>query len=106
MSRKEENTPFICIGCKKSVLPLQNGSYRNHCPFCLISIHIDNKPGDRKSLCKGLMEPYKLIKSNKGWQIIHRCKKCAHEKANKVAEGLIQPDNWDKIIELVRIDLK
>ncbi|WDF05905.1 RNHCP domain-containing protein [Shouchella hunanensis] len=34
-----------------------NGSYRNHCPFCLYSKHQDIIPGDRASTCGGLMEP-------------------------------------------------
>lgn len=105
MSKKEENVHFICTNCKNHVLPLENGSYRNHCPFCLASIHVDNKPGDRKSLCRGLMIPCKLIyKGNKGWQIIHKCKKCGHEKANKIAEGCVQPDDWEFIIRLSQQD--
>ena len=101
MGRKEENVPFTCISCKKYVLPLHNGSYRNHCPFCLSSLHVDNKPGDRKSLCKGIMIPYKLIySSKKGWQIIHKCKSCNAEKANKIAEATVQADNWDSVVAL------
>ncbi|MBA3237248.1 MAG: RNHCP domain-containing protein [Parachlamydiaceae bacterium] len=23
-------------------MPLRNGSYRNHCPFCLSSLHVDD----------------------------------------------------------------
>lgn len=41
-----------------------------------------------------------IYKGNKGWQIVHKCKKCGHEKANKIAEGCIQPDNWDIIVAL------
>jgi hypothetical protein len=101
MSKKEENVPFICIACEKYVMPLQNGSYRNHCPFCLMSIHVDNTPGDRKSECNGLMIPYKLVyKGSKGWQIVHKCKQCSHEKANKIAVDDSQEDNWELIIRL------
>jgi hypothetical protein len=47
MSKKIENTGFVCEHCRKRVLPLTNGCYRNHCPFCL-SKHLDEHPGDRK----------------------------------------------------------
>lgn len=101
MSRKEENGSFICVVCEKYVLPLQNGSYRNHCPFCLSSVHVDNKPGDRKNACAGVMIPCKLIyNSKKGWQVIHKCSLCATLKVNKIAETGIQPDSWDAIIRL------
>ena len=47
------------------------------------------------------MIPFKLIyKGNKGWQIVHKCKKCGHKKANKIAEGCVQPDDWEFIIRL------
>jgi len=31
--------------------------HRNHCPYCLWSVHLDKTPGDRASLCRGGMEP-------------------------------------------------
>jgi DNA-directed RNA polymerase subunit RPC12/RpoP len=100
MGKKEENTPFICVICGQHVRALENGSYRNHCPFCLGSIHVDNSPGDRNSTCNGLMVACRLnYNGKKGWQIIHRCQKCGVEKANKIAEGS-QPDDWEKLIKL------
>ena len=105
MSKKDQNAHFICIVCNQNVLPLQNGSYRNHCPFCLRSVHVDNKPGDRASNCGGIMIPWRITyNGSKGWQIIHKCERCGHRKANKVAEGPVQPDNWDRIIELSKND--
>lgn len=56
MSRKQENTSFQCEKCGTEVQPLTNGSYRNHCPICLYSKHMDDKPGDRLSKCGGLMK--------------------------------------------------
>jgi hypothetical protein len=94
MSRKEENTGFICQKCGRAVLPLSNGSYRNHCPFCLFSKHVDDTPGDRREHCGGLMEPVGVrYRSGKGYQIIHRCLKCGAERVNKAAVDTIQPDN-------------
>jgi DNA-directed RNA polymerase subunit RPC12/RpoP len=101
MSREKENTGFICEHCGKIVLPLSNGSYRNHCPFCLYSKHVDILPGDRQSQCGGLMEPISLkYKSAKGYQIIHRCLKCGQQSVNKTAENTVQPDNTEALIKL------
>ena len=102
MSQKSENTKFICEVCKEEVLPLTNGSYRNHCPYCLHSIHLDNSPGDRISDCRGIMEPIKVILHlKKGMQIIHRCKKCGHESINKAAIDTDNPDNYDLLLNLM-----
>jgi DNA-directed RNA polymerase subunit RPC12/RpoP len=104
MGKKEENTNFKCVVCKKLIKRLQNGTYRNHCPFCLSSLHLDDLiPGDRKSSCGGIMIACRIkFNGKKGWQIIHRCIKCGVEKSNKIAEGDIQPDDWNKIINLTQ----
>ncbi|MGD0779619.1 MAG: RNHCP domain-containing protein [Dehalococcoidales bacterium] len=103
MSRKKENTGFICENCGQKVMPLDNGSYRNHCPYCLYSKHIDKKPGDRAENCGGLMIPTRLkYKSGKGYQIIHRCIKCGVEKVNKIAEDTEQPDNIEILAGLIK----
>lgn len=102
MSRREENTGFTCENCGRKVLPLNNGSYRNHCPFCLYSRHVDGKPGDRREHCGGLMKPVGIrYKSGKGYQIIHRCLKCGGISANKIAEDTLQPDGVDVLAELM-----
>lgn len=101
MSRKTENCTFICAYCGKSVLPVTNGSYRNHCPYCLYSMHIDNKPGDRANTCGGLMKPIGIIyHSKKGYQIRHKCVKCGSEKTNKIAANTVMPDDFRRILEL------
>lgn len=78
---------FVCEHCGASVEPLEKGTYRNHCPQCLYSKHVDETgPGDRKSLCGGLMEPFGLDqRAKKGWIIVHRCMKCGKEIPNKAA---------------------
>ncbi len=54
MKKRILNTAFVCQNCKREVLPIQNGSYRNHCPFCLFSLHVDGEvPGDRKKQLQG-----------------------------------------------------
>ena len=37
---------FICENCHQKVSKL-NYTARDHCPYCLYSIHIDINPGDR-----------------------------------------------------------
>ena len=104
MSRRKENTGFICENCGREVLPLRNGGYRNHCPFCLFSKHVDTTLGDRREECCGLMKPVGLrYKSGKGFQIVHRCLQCGEERVNKIAEGTIQPDNIEALVKLFEL---
>lgn len=92
---------FICLNCGKEVLPLGYTS-RNHCPFCLYSIHIDENPGDRASTCLGILEPISAYPdAKKGYIIVHKCKKCGEIRRNKAAhEAKVQPDNLSLILEL------
>jgi len=79
--------PFTCEHCGKDVAPLTEGSYRNHCPFCLHSKHVDELgPGDRASTCGGLMAPVGLDgTASKGWVLVHRCMRCGKNIRNKIA---------------------
>jgi len=82
------NEGFICGHCNKKVGPIiYGGSYRNHCPFCLWSRHVDSDiPGDRKSVCKGLMEPIGVFTRRTGeYVLVHRCNICGHERFNRIA---------------------
>ena len=100
LSRKEENSSFKCKKCGFEVEPLNNGSYRNHCPNCLYSLHVDVIPGERKSSCLGLMEPIDLIyNTKKGYQIVHKCQKCGQIQKNRIADNCNQPDNIMKLYE-------
>lgn len=72
-----------------------DGSYRNHCPDCLWSLHLDERPGDRQSECRGPMRPVALCHHPaKGFQIVHRCERCGATSANRVAVATEQPDDW------------
>lgn len=89
---------FICKNCGKDVPPLKYTS-RNHCPYCLHSIHIDNIPGDRANTCLGIMEPIDVEPSSKkGYIITFRCKKCKEVKRNKMADD----DDYDKLLSITR----
>jgi hypothetical protein len=101
MSRKSENQGFQCEQCGEQVLPVTNGSYRNHCPFCLYSKHVDFMPGDRAESCGGLMVPVGIrYHSKKGYQILHRCQNCGMEQLNKAARDTIQPDDLEALQRL------
>jgi len=97
MGRKTENSGFVCINCGTDVSPIAKGTIRNHCPFCLYSLHVDIDIGDRLSDCTGLMHPIGADShSQKGWQIIHQCKKCGFVRKNKMAAD-------DSINEMAKI---
>ena len=100
MSRSAENTGFVCAQCGAAVQPLTNGSYRNHCPHCLWSVHVDEVPGDRASPCRGLMEPVGLTRSKKHMQIVHRCLRCGASRANRIAQATVQPDCIEALVRL------
>ena len=78
---------FTCEHCGKEVEELTTGSYRNHCPFCLWSKHVDRDgPGDRASECRGTMKPVSLDqRGKKGWMINHVCVECGKRIPNIVA---------------------
>ena len=102
MSRKTENTSFVCAFCNQHVIALTNGSFRNHCPFCLYSLHVDDCMGDRQSDCFGLMKPTEIVcHSKKGYQIKHECLKCDAKRVCKIAEHTKMPDDFEAILKLI-----
>lgn len=97
----KNDSGFVCAHCGKSVEPLGYSS-RNHCPFCLWSLHLDINPGDRAAECGGGMEPLRVeTDPRRGFIIVHRCTKCGAERRNRAAhEAKIQPDNLRLLISL------
>ena len=77
---------FTCKGCGRLVVPEGAGSsHRNHCPYCLHSLHLDEEPGDRASTCHGRMEPVGVwVRKNGEWAILHRCTRCGTIHSNRV----------------------
>ncbi len=87
---------FVCQNCGKQVSPLGYTS-RNHCPFCLYSLHVDINPGDRANTCNGLQRPIGIENnSKKGYVIIYKCTRCGKITRNKSA----QDDNFDRILQV------
>lgn len=98
---KKNDNGFVCKNCGKEVLALGYSS-RNHCPFCLCSLHVDINPGDRANDCGGILVPIKALPdAKKGFILIHKCSRCGATVRNKTAhEAKVQPDNMDLIIKL------
>ena len=89
------NEDFICLNCGKKV---SKSAYtaRDHCPYCLYSLHVDNLPGDRANECHGLLKPIGIEKFKNTFKIIYKCEKC-----HKIHKNIIHDDdNVDLIIEL------
>ncbi len=97
----KNDSGFTCLACGREVLPLGYTS-RNHCPFCLSSLHVDINPGDRANDCGGILRPIRAIPDpRKGYIIVHRCEKCGAVVRNKSAhEARIQPDDTELLIKL------
>lgn len=97
--RAVENTGFDCGHCAQAVPPHAGGSYRNHCPRCLWSKHVDVVPGDRAAVCGGQMAPVSVDHSGKkGFMLVHRCTLCGREDRNRLAPD----DDMDQVIALQR----
>lgn len=81
------NESFTCKVCGRLVVPNGAGiDHRNHCPYCLTSMHLDTEPGDREADCGGAMEPVAVwVRKNGEWAIIHRCKICGALSSNRIA---------------------
>lgn len=93
---------FRCVGCRLDVSLVAPGTaHRNHCPNCLVSLHLDRRvPGDRGSGCRGRMEPLSLTTRPDGeWLLIHRCLTCDELSANRVAGD-------DNALALMRLALR
>lgn len=102
----KNDSGFFCKNCKKEVLPLGYTS-RNHCPFCLSSLHVDIMPGDRRNPCGGIMRPIHAEPDPKrGYILYQKCDKCGAITRNKAAyDAKVQPDNLDLIIRLTAVPL-
>ena len=89
MNSKTEHSKsqtFRCVHCKADVIRQPYGTqHRNHCPRCLWSMHVDERPGDRASDCGGAMEPIAIWVRKDEWVLIHRCQRCEELRPNRIA---------------------
>jgi hypothetical protein len=97
----DANEGFKCANCKRTVGPHEGGSCRNHCPYCLFSLHVDKDvPGDRLSECQGLMAPTGAeLNKKKGPRLFHVCKSCGQKVVNRCAPD----DDWELVCRISRI---
>ena len=94
----KNDNEFICKNCGRKVEKLGYTS-RDHCNFCLYSLHVDIMPGDRLNKCRGILKPVNVIETaKKGNVIIYKCQKCGLEVRNIVAND----DNEDEIYNVVK----
>lgn len=95
------NQPFTCANCGFDVPALAGGGYRNHCPRCLCSLHVDVFPGDRANDCHGILRPVGAVPGKKGWVIVSQCERCGEVRRNRAAlDEPNEPDDYDFIIAL------
>lgn len=84
---------FTCAACGAAVPP-HGRSARDHCPYCLRSVHVDGDvPGDRASGCGGILDPVAIERANGRTQLVYRCRRCAAERRCRVAEHVDVPDD-------------
>jgi hypothetical protein len=75
---------FLCENCGMFV---KGDGYTDHCPKCLWSKHVDNNPGDRAAMCKGLMEPVGIEGSSPSYRVVNRCILCGYVKRNDASNA-------------------
>jgi hypothetical protein len=82
-----EYCAFTCLNCGAIISPTPEGSkHRNHCPHCLWSRHVDLRIGDRRSGCRGAMEPVGIwVRQDGEWALLHHCRVCGLIRANRIA---------------------
>ena len=92
---------FKCSNCDRTVVPMGAGSdHRNHCPYCLHSLHLDIEPGDREADCGGVMEPVAVwVRKGGEWALVHRCRRCGFFSSNRIAAD-------DNPVKLMSIAMK
>ena len=85
--RGSSEKQFVCRYCGRTISAEAPGtSHRNHRPWCLRSVHLDERAGDRSFSCNGIMEPIAVsVKRGGEWILIHRCNECGTLKANRIA---------------------
>lgn len=97
----EINEPFDCVVCGRAVPP-SDRTCRNHCPYCLHSLHVDINPGDRANPCKGVLVPVGyFLSGKKGVVIEFVCRRCGERTRNiALLEGEGVLDDYDVLLKL------
>jgi DNA-directed RNA polymerase subunit RPC12/RpoP len=107
---KDKAGSYQCVHCKNyfhNIALLSGVQNRNHCPYCLWSLHLDLiNPGDRLAACRAPMQPIgltskltlkKYSSSDQGEvMLVHHCMECGKISINRIAAD----DDVDAIMEL------
>jgi transcription elongation factor Elf1 len=95
--RRDEG--FTCVHCGEEVPPL-GVTDRDHCPFCLRSLHVDVVPGDRAATCGGVFDPVGLELVS-GLPVLHyRCRRCGAAHRVKAATSGAVPDRYELLMKV------
>jgi hypothetical protein len=86
---------FTCEHCGEAV---KGDGYTNHCSKCLWSKHVDINPGDRASVCGGMMRPIKVETEKGKYVLTYHCEKCNFERRKKVEKE----DNFDEVLKIAK----
>jgi hypothetical protein len=86
---------FECVVCGHLV---HGDGYRNHCPNCLTSVHVDKNPGDRAETCRGVMKVVDISMDHGRLVFVQKCAKCGIKKNIKAHPE----DNVDTITALMK----
>lgn len=100
--RRAAGGSFRCAGCRLDVsLDAPGTAHRNHCPTCLVSLHVDGRiPGDRAAGCGAPMDAVSLtVRADGEWLLIHQCRRCAALSTNRIAGD-------DNALALLRLALR
>ena len=95
---KAADGAFRCANCGLMVFPTGDMGtvHRNHCPFCLHSLHVDTSPGNRASTCHARMKPVALTCKRRKLDkygrerhgdimLVHFCAGCGAISVNRIA---------------------
>ena len=89
-----KNEEFTCLNCARQNKPVRP-FIRDHCQYCMCSLHVDVHPGDRAADCGGLMRALAFRKGKKtDYQILYQCEKCSYKHWN-----MMLPDDNMQIME-------
>ncbi len=97
--RASEDEAFKCKQCRRFIGAVPSGGHhRNHCPFCLFSLHVDDRrTGDRQSICRSRMQPIGSFQRRNGEHVlVHHCLGCGFERFNRIAAD----DDFELVLSL------
>ncbi len=77
-----------CGHCGRDV-PAGGRRPRDHCPWCLYSLHVDVVPGDRAEGCGGALVPVTVGDGDIGY----RCDGCGALRRNRILDDVDPPDD-------------